>query len=135
MFHRRKPRGEDRWEHERDLRCSFCNQQASDTRKLIAGPTAFICSECVDVCVQIIRDDEQFTGRPPEAELEFHPPDVQWPAGTIGVPCSLCGMQVPVDEAIVIERRGALCAGCVDAVEATLAACRRDGGPRGSTPP
>ena len=39
------------------LRCSFCNKDQNDVRKLIAGPTVFICDECVDVCNDIIADD------------------------------------------------------------------------------
>ena len=39
------------------LRCSFCNKSQNDVKKLIAGPTVFICDECVDVCNEIILDD------------------------------------------------------------------------------
>ena len=39
------------------LRCSFCNKDQNDVRKLIAGPTVFICDECVEVCHDIIADD------------------------------------------------------------------------------
>jgi ATP-dependent Clp protease ATP-binding subunit ClpX len=39
------------------LRCSFCNKSQNDVKKLIAGPTVFICDECVDVCNEIITDD------------------------------------------------------------------------------
>ena len=41
------------------LRCSFCNKSQNDVRKLIAGPTVFICDECVRVCNDIIADDQQ----------------------------------------------------------------------------
>ncbi len=41
------------------LRCSFCNKDQNDVRKLIAGPTVFICDECVDVCNDIIADDRR----------------------------------------------------------------------------
>jgi ATP-dependent Clp protease ATP-binding subunit ClpX len=40
------------------LRCSFCNKSQNDVRKLIAGPTVFICDECVRVCNDIIDDDQ-----------------------------------------------------------------------------
>ncbi len=43
--------------HEEILRCSFCNKSQHEVRKLIAGPTVFICDECVDVCNEIIADD------------------------------------------------------------------------------
>jgi uncharacterized protein (TIGR02391 family) len=42
------------------LRCSFCNKDQNDVRKLIAGPTVFICDECVDVCNDIIEDDDRY---------------------------------------------------------------------------
>src|SRR5881628_3258552 len=45
------------------LRCSFCNKDQNDVRKLIAGPTVFICDECVEVCNDIIADDNRFENR------------------------------------------------------------------------
>ena len=45
------------------LRCSFCNKDQNDVRKLIAGPTVFICDECVDVCNDIIADDRRSENR------------------------------------------------------------------------
>jgi ATP-dependent Clp protease ATP-binding subunit ClpX len=42
------------------LHCSFCNKNQNDVRKLIAGPTVFICDECVEVCNDIIADDNRF---------------------------------------------------------------------------
>jgi len=48
-----------RKDDERDdiLRCSFCSKSQNDVNKLIAGPTVYICNECVDVCNEIIADD------------------------------------------------------------------------------
>ena len=40
------------------LRCSFCNKSQNDVRKLIAGPTVFICDECVAVCQDIMDEDQ-----------------------------------------------------------------------------
>ena len=42
------------------LRCSFCNKAQSDVRKLIAGPNALICDECVQVFKKIV-DEPQAT--------------------------------------------------------------------------
>lgn len=39
------------------LRCSFCNKGQREVKKLIAGPTVFICDECVDICLDIIAED------------------------------------------------------------------------------
>jgi ATP-dependent Clp protease ATP-binding subunit ClpX len=51
------------------LRCSFCNKDQNDVRKLIAGPTVFICDECVDVCNDIIADDRRVEGRTYKSSL------------------------------------------------------------------
>ncbi len=44
---------------EETLRCSFCGKLQGKVKKLIAGPSVYICNECVDVCVEIINDDKQ----------------------------------------------------------------------------
>ncbi len=41
------------------LYCSFCGKSQHEVRKLIAGPTVFICDECVRLCMDIIREEEQ----------------------------------------------------------------------------
>ncbi len=51
------------------LRCSFCNKDQNDVRKLIAGPTVFICDECVEVCNDIIADDNRFEHRGGQSPL------------------------------------------------------------------
>jgi ATP-dependent Clp protease ATP-binding subunit ClpX len=44
------------------LYCSFCGKSQHEVRKLIAGPTVFICDECVELCLDIIRDDSKISG-------------------------------------------------------------------------
>jgi ATP-dependent Clp protease ATP-binding subunit ClpX len=41
------------------LRCSFCGKSQHEVKKLIAGPSVYICNECIDICNEIINDDEQ----------------------------------------------------------------------------
>ncbi len=41
------------------LYCSFCGKSQNEVRKLIAGPSVFICDECVDLCNDIIREEIQ----------------------------------------------------------------------------
>jgi ATP-dependent Clp protease ATP-binding subunit ClpX len=41
------------------LSCSFCGKSQNDVRKLIAGPGVYICNECIDICNEIIVDDER----------------------------------------------------------------------------
>ncbi|HKX30220.1 MAG TPA: ATP-dependent Clp protease ATP-binding subunit ClpX [Blastocatellia bacterium] len=50
------------------LRCSFCGKSQNEVKKLIAGPTVYICNECIDICIEIISDDAQqeaAAARPP----------------------------------------------------------------------
>jgi len=41
------------------LYCSFCGKSQHEVRKLIAGPTVFICDECVELCMDIIREESK----------------------------------------------------------------------------
>ncbi len=43
------------------LYCSFCGKSQHEVRKLIAGPTVFICDECVELCLDIIREESKST--------------------------------------------------------------------------
>jgi ATP-dependent Clp protease ATP-binding subunit ClpX len=43
------------------LYCSFCGKSQHEVRKLIAGPTVFICDECVELCMDIIREESKST--------------------------------------------------------------------------
>ncbi|WP_374288311.1 ATP-dependent Clp protease ATP-binding subunit ClpX [Pseudomonas fluvialis] len=50
------------------LYCSFCGKSQHEVRKLIAGPSVFICDECVDLCNDIIREEVQET----QADSQAH---------------------------------------------------------------
>jgi ATP-dependent Clp protease ATP-binding subunit ClpX len=39
--------------------CSFCGKSQHEVRKLIAGPTVFICDECVELCMDIIKEESK----------------------------------------------------------------------------
>ena len=41
------------------LYCSFCGKSQHEVRKLIAGPTVFICDECVELCMDIIKEESK----------------------------------------------------------------------------
>ncbi|MCV2864910.1 ATP-dependent Clp protease ATP-binding subunit ClpX [Defluviimonas sp. WL0075] len=49
-------------ESKNTLYCSFCGKSQHEVRKLIAGPTVFICDECVELCMDIIREESKATG-------------------------------------------------------------------------
>ena len=57
------------------LYCSFCGKSQHEVRKLIAGPTVFICDECVELCMDIIKEESKDTfvkhqdGLPPPKEI------------------------------------------------------------------
>jgi ATP-dependent Clp protease ATP-binding subunit ClpX len=58
------------------LYCSFCGKSQHEVRKLIAGPTVFICDECVELCTDIIREEHKSSlvksraGVPTPAEIK-----------------------------------------------------------------
>src|SRR6516225_3532837 len=49
--------GEKKSGSEKLLYCSFCGKSQHEVRKLIAGPSVFICDECIELCNDIIRDE------------------------------------------------------------------------------
>jgi ATP-dependent Clp protease ATP-binding subunit ClpX len=46
------------------VRCSFCAKPSSDVEKVIAGPGVYICNECVGLCNQILRMEQQKPAEP-----------------------------------------------------------------------
>ena len=43
-------------EEKESLFCSFCGKSQKEVKKLIAGPTVFVCDECVELCLEIIKE-------------------------------------------------------------------------------
>jgi len=128
MFGRVKPKAGD-VAKTGDLRCSFCSKSQNDVRKLVAGPAAFICDECIAVCNDIIADDARFeafrAGRlaPPDPEGDTIPPAETL---TLTARCALCKQPLLISEALAVEARGVLCGGCVSAVQIALAVRKTD---------
>jgi ATP-dependent Clp protease ATP-binding subunit ClpX len=60
---------------EKLLYCSFCGKSQHEVKKLIAGPSVFICDECIDLCNDIIRDES--TGEPAGASSKSDLPAPQ----------------------------------------------------------
>ncbi len=57
---------------EKLLYCSFCGKSQHEVRKLIAGPSVFICDECIELCNDIIRDESatpETQGKSPKSDL------------------------------------------------------------------
>ena len=121
MFGQRR-RGPDPGSDQK-LSCFFCKKTQEDVRKLIAGPAVNICDECVQVCVEIIRDDAPT--EPEQAE-----PVAATPRWSADIRCTLCRMPVILEETVAVESRGHLCRGCVGAVQAAVAQARVAAAPR-----
>lgn len=117
------------------LHCSFCRKNQDHVRKLIAGPTVFICDGCVQICVDIIENDagaaagggetrEAAEARARAAAERMNHDQAAQPRVDPEVPswhvrCPLCEMVVPTDDAIPIAGRGVLCGPCVLAIRET----------------
>ena len=52
------------------LFCSFCGKSQHEVRKLIAGPTVFICDECVELCMDIIKEENKVIASPKSDTVE-----------------------------------------------------------------
>ena len=52
------------------LYCSFCGKSQHEVRKLIAGPTVFICDECVELCMDIIKEENKVIASPKTSNVE-----------------------------------------------------------------
>jgi ATP-dependent Clp protease ATP-binding subunit ClpX len=58
----------DRRKNDTILHCSFCGKSQKEVRKLIAGPSVYICDECVSLCNEIIADEVETTERLPSGQ-------------------------------------------------------------------
>jgi hypothetical protein len=103
-----------------DQRCSFCGKAPPAVGKLIAGPTVFICDECVDVCVDVLTADRDLQ----QAEVSATDLQRTGVAGLLrerAVACALCGNVDLPNGMLAVGDRGILCGECADAVEDALA--------------
>ena len=67
----------------RSVRCSFCGKHQDQVERIIAGPGAYICNECVHLCLNILNEEVVEEDRAP---LELGVPDV------IPTPQEICGV-------------------------------------------
>jgi len=77
-------------EHGADLSCSFCGKSQDKVRKLISGPTVYICDECIKLCNDIIAKEAERDEPAPESTPA--PPKEQVRAKSLSLLyCSFCG--------------------------------------------
>jgi hypothetical protein len=101
---------------EPEIRCSFCEKRQHEVRKMVAGPSVFVCNECVDVLVDIMADGQAPRGAASENAEAMDPN-----RASLVVPCRLCEFECPIEETLAIPERGFLCPNCVREIEASMA--------------
>src|SRR5713101_4642045 len=89
-----------------NLVCSFCGKSQDEVRKLIAGPSVYICDECIDLCNDIIAEEP---ARPQESG---HPSGV----ASIAPNCVVCRLPKHPCELLGIPHAGYVCHSCADAI-------------------
>ena len=94
------------------MRCSFCNKSPFDIRRLVAGPGAKICDDCVQVCVEILGGGTAAQAPPGSAKL------LEWQGQ---VYCSICQTEVPDEDVVPVGDRGFLCRPCLAALRQVVA--------------
>src|SRR6476620_8282248 len=60
--------------HRDQYRCSFCGKSQEDVRRLIAGPGAYICDECVELCREIVAEEDLSASTPAGKQAEPQEP-------------------------------------------------------------
>ncbi len=64
----------DREDRRRHTRCSFCGKGQEQVRKLVAGPGVYICDQCIDLCQEVLEEDNRSTSqRRTEDRDDAHP--------------------------------------------------------------
>jgi hypothetical protein len=99
------------------LRCSFCNKSQRDVRKLIAGPTVYICDECVDICRAIIAEDFSSPGNAA--------------ASPGSVRCLVCHNEQEATHMLAVKSWGMVCEACAQDVQTAIPKAPWAGGAAG----
>ena len=109
----------DRWEthvpkfsEETELSsCSFCGKEQHEVKKLVAGPTVFICDECVELCRGIIAEErERDADRAAGSTLSDGNPKAERL-------CGICMEPRETDELVFLPHAAYLCATCLDEIQ------------------
>jgi ClpX C4-type zinc finger protein len=95
------------------LLCSFCGKSQDEVRKLIAGPTVYICDECIDLCNDIIAE---------ECDQEEAIGEERAQVSTLGksVGCALCLLPKDVTDVLAIAEGRFVCRTCAGAIRLAL---------------
>ncbi|HKZ78471.1 MAG TPA: ClpX C4-type zinc finger protein [Pyrinomonadaceae bacterium] len=136
------PAENDRTASDAKIICSFCGKSQDAVRKIIAGPTVYICDECIDLCNDILEEEadaatgNQLDKPKPSSKprLALNPPIwsiERWVRSRRGpIPpgigeatkeieskvCGLCGEPIPLADVFLVRDRWLMCPTCIEDV-------------------
>ena len=121
FWKKKQPESEEERRQKR-MCCSFCGKNRDEVKKLIAGPTVYICDECVNLCNEIIAEECELEKEEEKKELVIavdptRPKTSFWKRAA-GPTCALCGITSPISEVLLVPDRGPLCFVCLDVIRA-----------------
>jgi hypothetical protein len=104
-------------------RCSFCSKTADKVRKLIAGPTVYICDECIELCNDILAEESDQKRQTQESQSDTTVPERTPRAPLIPLlACILCRLPKEAEDMTYIPDRGLICGVCLDVIRAVTEA-------------
>src|SRR5213075_2843897 len=90
-----------------NLVCSFCGKSQDEVRKLLAGPSVYICDECIDLCNDLIAEECEREEPTPITRDDPLPPVSA---------CIVCRMPKVATDLLLVPGAGFVCCPCADAV-------------------
>src|SRR2546422_2786127 len=89
-----------------NLVCSFCGKSQDEVRKLVAGPSVYVCDECIDLCNDIIA--EECDREDPQTSIT--------PAGPLAPisACIVCRLPKVATDLLLVPGAGFVCRPCAD---------------------
>ena len=98
-------------EENQRLACSFCGKDQNEVAKLVAGPTIYICNECVDLCNDIIAEEVEHES---DAAKNSAAGKKQTNRERL---CGVCMEPRDTDELIFLPHAAYMCAGCLEEIQ------------------
>jgi hypothetical protein len=98
-------------DEEKRAACSFCGNEQRDVRKLIAGPSVYICDECVKLCCGILAEETEQVKAP---MLSSNGARVEVTEERL---CGICMEARETDELIFLPHAAYMCAGCLEDIQ------------------
>ena len=92
------------------LYCSFCGKSQHEVRKLIAGPSVFVCDECVELCKNIVAQEVD-----PGEKAKTKAAKAKARESRL---CGVCMEPRETDELIFLPHAAYMCAGCLEELQA-----------------